>query len=138
MEALLEQFSYPDSMVQLAVLLAAIMLVPALCRRVHVPGLVGLVAVGALLGPHALGVFPAYGPVADFIADMGKLLLLFLAGLEIDIEQFARTRHRSLIYGVLGFALPMAAGLIVARAFNYMWTTAFMLGSLSASHTHLA
>ena len=58
--------------------------VPLLSRRVHLPGIVGLLLSGVVIGPHVLGIFGEQRPVVDFFADLGKLLLMFVAGLEID------------------------------------------------------
>jgi hypothetical protein len=43
--------------------------------------------------------------VAHFFADVGKLLLMFFAGLEIDLVHFRRTGRRSLAFGLATFAL---------------------------------
>jgi Kef-type K+ transport system membrane component KefB len=53
---------------------------------------VGLLFAGVLLGPHGLDIFGEKRPIADFLSDLGKLLLMFFAGLEIDIKLFLE-RH---------------------------------------------
>src|SRR5262249_35647091 len=92
---------------------------------------------GVVLGPSVLGVAPRTPPVAAFFSDIGKLLLMFFAGLEIDIAQFSRSRHRSLAFGALTFALPLLVGLGLGRAFGYGWVASLLIGSLLASHTLL-
>jgi Kef-type K+ transport system membrane component KefB len=66
--------------------------IPRLCRRVHVPEAVGLLLGGVIVGPHVLGFFGADHPIADFAAELGKLLLMFFAGLDIDLGLFRRAR----------------------------------------------
>ena len=67
-------------------------------------------SVESLIGPHVLGVFPVHHPVADFFADLGKLLLMFFAGLEIDLALFRRARTRSIIFGLMTTSIPLATG----------------------------
>ena len=112
--------------------------VPPLCRRVRLPAVVGLLAAGVVVGPFGLGLAPKHSEVAHFFAELGKLLLMFFAGMEIDLIQFNRTRNRSLGFGTLTFALPLAAGIAVGFAFGYPWVGALLIGSLLASHTLIA
>jgi Kef-type K+ transport system membrane component KefB len=98
---------------------------------------VGLLAVGIAVGPFGLQVFPNAGPVAGFLAEIGKLLLMFFAGSEIDLSQFQRTGQRSAVFGGLTFAIPMAVGAAVAVLAGYGWLAATLIGSLMASHTLL-
>jgi Kef-type K+ transport system membrane component KefB len=120
-----------------AIAMVAILLVPPQCQRIKLPAVVGLVAVGVLIGPHGLQIGPKQHEVAEFFADVGKLLLMFFAGLEIDLQQFLRTRNRSIKFGVLTFSLPLAAGAGAGLAFGYTWLSAMLIGSLLASHTLL-
>src|SRR5271154_3347888 len=74
---------------------------PPLSRRAQLPAVVGLLLSGVVLGPHVLGLFGEHAPIADFFAELGKLLLMFFAGLEIDIAQFRRERNKSFIFGLV-------------------------------------
>jgi Kef-type K+ transport system membrane component KefB len=75
--------------------------------------------------------------VAEFFAEIGKLLLMFFAGLEIDLSQFRRTGARSLVFGLLTFSIPMITGAGVGVLGGYGWLAAVLIGSLMASHTLL-
>jgi len=81
--------------------------------------------------------FPQDGPVAAFLAQIGKLLLMFFAGLEIDLSQFRRTGSRSMGFGMLTFSAPMVIGTVVALQAGYGWLAGLLVGSLMASHTLL-
>ena len=59
--------------------------VPPLSRRIRLPAVVGFVLTGTVIGPHVLGLFGEQRPIAEFLADLGKLLLMFVTGLEIDL-----------------------------------------------------
>lgn len=121
-----------------AVVMLILFTIPPLCRRVRLPGVVGLLAAGVLVGPYGLGLAPRNAEVAQFFAEIGKLLLMFFAGLEIDLVQFNRTRNRSIGFGLLTFAFPLAAGLLVGLAAGYPVVGALLIGSLLASHTLIA
>jgi Kef-type K+ transport system membrane component KefB len=75
--------------------------------------------------------------VAEYFSEVGKLLLMFFAGLEIDLEQFKRTRNRSLFFGAATFSLPLVAGALVGLHYGYGWIGSLLIGSLLASHTLL-
>jgi Kef-type K+ transport system membrane component KefB len=79
---------------------------------------------GVVFGPHGLHVGPKSHEVAHFFADIGKLLLMFFAGLEIDLVQFRRTGRRSLVFGLATFAMPLAGGFLVGLDFGYGWQAA--------------
>jgi Kef-type K+ transport system membrane component KefB len=111
--------------------------IPRLSRRVNVPVPVGLLLSGVIVGPYVLDIFGTVRPVADFLAELGKLLLMFFAGLEIDLALFRRARHRSIALGIATTAMPLLLGTIVGLAFGYAAIPAIVIGSLLASHTLL-
>jgi Kef-type K+ transport system membrane component KefB len=92
-----------------AIAMAIIVGIPALSRRSRLPTAVVLLLSGVLIGPRGLALFGEKAPVADFFADLGKLLLMFFAGLEIDLEQFRKAQNRSIL--CRAFAYPPAARL---------------------------
>jgi Kef-type K+ transport system membrane component KefB len=124
-------------MARFAVAMAVILVVPALCQKVRLPSVVGLLLAGVLFGPYGLHVGPKSHEVGNFFADVGKLLLMFFAGLEIDPIQFRRTGRRSFVFGLATFAMPLASGLLVGLVFGYGLLGSMLIGSLLASHTLL-
>jgi Kef-type K+ transport system membrane component KefB len=123
------------NLAKLAVLLALIVVVPALARRFRIPELVGLVVVGLLLGPHALGLYGENHPIVEFFADLGRLMLMFAVGLEIDLNLFRQVQTRSVTFGVITTLLPQVLGTAYGLAFGHGLIPAIVIGSLLASHT---
>ena len=121
-----------------ALLLAIILLVPPIFEKIKLPGLVGLLVAGVIFGSSGLGLLNSKSETMILLADIGKIYLMFVAGLEIDLEQFRRTRNRSIGFGLATFAIPLIGGILVGRAFGFVWNTAILIGSLLASHTLLA
>jgi Kef-type K+ transport system membrane component KefB len=120
-----------------AVAMAIIVGVPPLARRVGVPEMVGLLLFGVVLGPHVLDLFGEERPIANFFAELGKLLLMFSAGLEVDVVLFRKAQTRSIIFGLVTTIAPLFLGTLFALAFGYAIIPAIVVGSLLASHTLL-
>jgi Kef-type K+ transport system membrane component KefB len=120
-----------------AVGMVMLVIIPRLSRRLHLPVPVGLLLCGVLVGPYVLDIFGKVRPIADFLAELGKLLLMFFAGLEINLEQFRRARHRSIALGIATTAIPLLLGTVVGLSFGYAAIPAIVIGSLLASHTLL-
>jgi Kef-type K+ transport system membrane component KefB len=126
------------TLAKFAVALAVIVGIPPLSRRVRLPAVVGFLLSGVVLGPHGLGLFGENRPIADFVAELGKLLLMFCAGLEINLALFRQERKKTTIFGLLTTLLPLLLGTAVGLLFGYHPIPALVLGSLLASHTLLA
>jgi Kef-type K+ transport system membrane component KefB len=117
--------------------MAVIVGVPPLSRRLRIPPVLGLLLSGVILGPHVLRFFGEKRPIADFFANLGKLLLMFFAGLEIDLAHFRAVQSRSIIFGCVTTAIPLLLGTTVALKFGHHLVPAIVVGSLLASHTLL-
>jgi Kef-type K+ transport system membrane component KefB len=120
-----------------AIAMALIVGIPPLARWARLPVVVGLLLGGIVVGPYGLGVFPVHPAVADFFAELGKLMLMFFAGLEIDLALFQRARNRSILFGFYTTLIPQVLGTAVGLWFGYPLIPAVVLGSLLASHTLL-
>jgi Kef-type K+ transport system membrane component KefB len=120
------------------VLLAAILIVPPLFERLRLPGLVGLLLAGVLLGQNGLHLLNSESDTIKLLSGIGKIYLMFVAGLEIDLAQFRKTKNRSIGFGFLTFLVPSLTGISIGRLFNFDWNASVLIGSLLASHTLLA
>ena len=122
----------------LAVVMGVLLLAPLLLARFRVPGLVGLILAGVVLGPHGAGVLVREGTF-ELLGTVGLLYLMFEAGLEIDLYQFWKYRSRSLGFGLLTFGIPFIIGGAVGYGvLGYGPAPAILIGSVFASHTLLA
>jgi Kef-type K+ transport system membrane component KefB len=126
------------NLAKFAIVMAIIGGAPALARRVRVPELVGLLAFGVLLGPYVLDVAPRNHPIVQFFGDLGRLMLMFAAGLEIDIELFRKARTRSIVFGLITTIVPQVLGTACGLALGYGIISSIVIGSLLGSHTLLA
>jgi len=126
------------NLAKFAIVMAIIAFAPTLTRRARLPELVGLLVCGILLGPYVLAVAPMNHPIVQFFGDLGRLLLMFGVGLEIDMSLFRKTQTRSVIFGLITTMVPQVLGTAYALAFGYGIIPAIVIGSLLASHTLLA
>ncbi|WP_017300532.1 cation:proton antiporter [Nodosilinea nodulosa] len=119
-------------------LLAIVLITPPLFERFRLPGLVGLIMAGVVFGGSGLGWLSADSDIMRLFSEIGKIYLMFVAGLEIDLALFQKTRDRSLGFGAMTFTIPMVGGIAIGLLFGFGWLAAVLMGSLLASHTLLA
>ncbi|NDJ25005.1 universal stress protein [Nostoc sp. B(2019)] len=127
-----------EPIVPFAILLVVILIVPILFERLRLPGLVGLVFSGLVLGSSGWNLFESNSPMINLLSDIGLVYLLFVAGLEIDIEQFRRRKSRAFGFGSLTFSIPLVMGTLGGHIFGFGWNTSILIGSLFTSYTLLA
>jgi Kef-type K+ transport system membrane component KefB len=94
---------------------------------VGVPGVIGELMAGAILGPQLLGLVE---PTVFFesLAELGVILLLFMAGLETHVQQLLAVRRSAVTVGVFGAVLPMAAGALAGWALGYSLPESLFVG----------
>ena len=102
-------------------------------NRFRQPAIVGEILAGVLLGPTVLGslapglfegLFPTAGPLAlayNTVITLAVVLLLMIAGLEIDLSVLWRQGRAALLVSFLGTAVPFAMGFGAAQAFPRFW-----------------
>ncbi len=123
--------------VEFTLLLLVILIVPPIFEKLRLPGLIGLLVAGVILGPDGAKLLNPSTDTVKLLSDIGKIYLMFVAGLEIDIQQFRKTKNRSLGFGAATFLVPLIFGTIIGRSFGFDWNPSILIGSLLASHTLL-
>src|SRR5262249_5451571 len=121
-----------------AVCMALILVVPPLSRRARLPPVVGLLLSGIVVGPHVIGMFGENHPVVELLSNLGKLMLMLFACLEVDLALFRRQRNRAIIFGLVTTVVPLLLGTVAGLGLGYTAVPAIVVGSLLASHTLLA
>lgn len=119
------------------ILLLVVLTVPPLFERLRLPGLVGLIVAGIILGSDGLGLLDAKSETMKLLSDVGKVYLMFVAGLEIDLNEFRKAKGKAIGFGMMTFLLPILMGVLVGSLFGYGVNAAILIGSLMASHTLL-
>ncbi|MBD2345973.1 cation:proton antiporter domain-containing protein [Anabaena subtropica] len=127
-----------EPIVPFAILLVILLVVPILFERLRLPGIVGLVLAGLILGPSGWNLFHTESPMIGLLSEIGLVYLMFVAGLEVDLKLWRRQRKRAFGFGCFSFTVPLLMGTVLGRFLNLDWNTSVLLGSLFASHTLLA
>jgi Kef-type K+ transport system membrane component KefB/mannitol/fructose-specific phosphotransferase system IIA component (Ntr-type) len=118
-----------------AFIMFVILFAPVLFTRIRLPGIVGLIFAGIVVGPHALGILKSEESFRLF-SSVGLIYIMFLAGLEINLNEFIRQKKNSAGFGLLTFLIPMVIGTFGSKyLFAFSWPTAILLASMFASHT---
>ncbi len=110
---------------------------PLVMQRLQGPGLIGLILAGAVIGPNGLNLLARNNTII-LLGTVGLLYLMFMAGIEIDMHECRRYRHRSAIFGAITFLIPQSLGTVVMLGMGYDVRTSILIGSMFASHTLLA
>ncbi len=118
-------------------IMGVILIAPLLSTRLRLPGIVGLVIGGILIGPHGFNLLETTG-IVELFSIIGLIYLMFNAGLEIDLAQFNRVRSRAILFGVLTFTIPLIGGTLLGRWLGFSWGGSILLGSALSSHTLIA
>lgn len=127
-----------STLAKFAIVSAMILLLPRLAERLRLPGVLGYIFAGMVLGPGMVSMLNADQPVVKLFSELGKLLFMFFVGFEIDLDEFSKVRHRAMLFGSLTFGLPFALGIGLGRALGFEWNAAILVGTIIASHTLLA
>ncbi|MFR9566066.1 MAG: cation:proton antiporter, partial [Rikenellaceae bacterium] len=120
------------------VILAALLISPMIFNKLRIPHILGLIIAGAIIGPYGFNlVLRDTGIVMSGTA--GLLYIMFLAGLEINMNEFIKSSFKSLIFGLYTFIIPMCIGIAAGLyLLDFSLMTSLLLASMFASHTLLA
>ncbi|MCE1197485.1 MAG: cation:proton antiporter [Marinilabiliales bacterium] len=129
------QKPFHSSVLIFAVILFIILLAPILLRSLKIPGIIGLILSGLIIGPHGLDWIEKNSAV-DLFSTIGLLYIMFLAGLELDLKEFKSNKHKSLVFGFFTFLIPMAIGFPVCRyLLGLDFNASLLVASMFSTHT---
>lgn len=113
---------------ELLLLLIVSRVIGELVERLGQPAMIGEIAAGVILGPSALALIH-FTPEIKAIADLGVFLLVFLVGMEMDLDVLWKAfRGRGALVGLAGFAIPLGLGILVGYAFQMGPTQMIFVG----------
>ena len=131
-------FPITDPVLVFGMVMLIIFTAPLLFRRYKIPGIIGLILFGAIVGPSAIGLLERDATMV-LLGTVGLIYLMFMAGLSIDLNQFNKLKSKSLIFGLFSFFLPQLMALVVGLyLLGYSMESTLLLGSIVGSHTLLA
>ncbi|MDD2476425.1 MAG: cation:proton antiporter [Dysgonamonadaceae bacterium] len=126
---------YTNPVLIFAVLLLIVLLSPILLKRLNVPSIIGLIIAGVIIGPHGLNLINGDAGVNMF-SSIGLLYIMFIVGLELDLNEFKANRNKSVVFGFFTFIIPLAVGYPVCRyLLGYDVYASFLTASMFSTHT---
>lgn len=123
-----------STLIALVIVLGLIFIVPILCRKIHIPTIIGFILVGVGLGPCGLNLITD-SPAIQAFGQLGILYIMFQAGVEIDINDFSQHHRKAVVFGLLTFLLPLGLGYLTARLLDLSPMVGLLLGAMYGSHT---
>jgi Kef-type K+ transport system membrane component KefB len=131
----MSEFIFDNQLSVLALMIGIILIVPPVCRKIHVPSIVGFILAGIAIGPFGLGWFSGTQTIQT-LGKLGMLYIMLQAGIEIDRNNFSQHKRQAAEYGVLSFLLPFVLGVVTSRwVLQFSWSTSMLLGAMYGSHT---
>lgn len=118
--------------------LLVIFIIPLVFSKLKLPGIIGLIISGMILGPSGLGFLNSSGSI-ELLGNVGLIYLMFLAGLELDAHRFINNRNKNIAFGLLTFAIPFAFGYFIVRyILNFNTIPALLIASMFSTQTLIA
>lgn len=140
LENLLHEFHTPlqNPVLIFSLILFIILLSPILLKKINIPGIVGLIIAGVVIGPHGFNILEQNSAVTLF-STIGLLYIMFIAGLELDMAEFRKNKYKSILLGFYTFILPISIGFPVCYyLLHYNFNASFLTASMFATHTLVA
>jgi Kef-type K+ transport system membrane component KefB len=141
---LMHQFHLPleNKILTFSLLLFIILLSPIILRKFKIPALIGLIISGVIIGPNGFGVISEVNMKTGFVSmfsTIGLLYIMFMAGLELDMQEFKRYKNKSVAFGALTFFVPLLLGYPICRfALGLNELASLLTASMFATHTLVA
>lgn len=139
-ENLIHEFELPlaNPVLIFALILLIILLSPILFRRLNIPGIIVLILSGVIVGPYGLGILEKNSAV-ELFSTIGLLYIMFIAGLELDMNEFRLHRNKSLLFGFFTFFFPLAIGYPVCYyLLGYDVNASMLTAIMFSTHTLVA
>ena len=133
-----------DTSLQFLLVLATIVVAAKgsgyLSTRLGQPAVLGELLIGLVLGPTVLDMLhlPVFGgghmgETLSHLAHLGVLFLMFMAGLEVDLEAMMRAGRPAMLAGIMGVVAPVALGIAVALPFGFDFQRSLFMGLVLAA-----
>ncbi len=133
-----QYFPITDPTLIFFVVLLMILLSPIIMGRLRIPHIIGMVLAGVLVGKYGLNIL---GRDASFelFGRVGLYYIMFLAGLEMDMEGLKKNRNRVVVFGMLTFLIPFAMTYFMGVSLlGYLPLASLLLAAIMASNTLIA
>ncbi|MFE0566789.1 cation:proton antiporter [Priestia megaterium] len=112
------------------------LLFPILMGKLRIPAIIGPIIAGIIVGPNGLEILERDSTI-QLLGTVGLLFIMFIAGLELDLDGFKKYRNRSTLFGMLSFLIPLVLGILIGLWLHLSMLSAILFGSIFSTHTLL-
>lgn len=115
--------------------LIIILFAPMILERLRIPHIIGMILAGVVIGEFGFNILERDSSF-ELFGKVGLYYIMFLAGLEMDMEDFKKNKSKGIVFGLLTFFIPMGLGIWSSmELLGFPLVTATLLSSMYASHT---
>ena len=115
--------------------LTIILFAPMILERLHIPHIIGMILAGVAIGEYGFNILERDSSF-ELFGEVGLYYIMFLAGLEMNMEDFKKNKSKGIIFGLLSFAIRFGIGMwSCLKLLNFGLTTSILMGCMYASHT---
>ena len=133
-----QYFPITDPTLIFFVVLLMILLSPIIMGRLRIPHIIGMVLAGVIVGKYGLNILERDASF-ELFGRVGLYYIMFLAGLEMDMEGLKKNRTRVIVFGLLTFLVPFAMTYFMGVSLlSYTPLAALLLSAIMASNTLIA
>lgn len=126
-----------DPIAVFLIIMGIMLVAPLLFESLRLPGIIGLILAGVVVGPYGLGLLERDSTI-ELLGTVGLLFLMFLGGLETSLDDLKKNARSAIFFGMATFLLPMVIGTAAMLAVGSSWLAAILIASCFASHTLVA
>lgn len=138
MFSIAQYFPITDPTLIFFVVLLVILLSPIIMGRLRIPHIIGMVLAGVLVGEYGLDILKRDASF-ELFGSVGLYYIMFLAGLEMDMEGLKKNKGRVSIFGLLTFVIPFfLTYLMGVYLLGYSEMSSLLLGCIMSSNTLVA
>lgn len=117
------------------IVLSVVLFAPMIFNRLHIPHLIGMILAGVLIGPYGFNLLERDSSF-ELFGKVGIYFIMFLAGLEMEMQNLKRNYTKGVVFGSITTLLPFAFGLLSGYyLLNYSLQASLLLACILASHT---
>ena len=118
--------------------LCVILFAPMIFSKLRIPHLIGMILAGVLIGEHGFNLL-ARDASFELFGKVGIYYIMFLAGLEMDLQNLKQNRNKGFIFGFITTVIPFGFGFLAGYYFlDYSIPASLLLACIFASHTLVA
>lgn len=115
--------------------LCIVLFAPLLFNKLRMPHIIGMILAGLLIGPNGLNIIERDDSF-ELFGKVGLYYIMFLASLEINMQEMKQAKGGALLMGLAVFVIPIALGMVTNRyVLKYSFIASLLLASMYASYT---